>query len=107
MNSPFKNIHGAFEVFYDEDAVITTSDGTRTSFKVCVFTDGTADPLSDDMLDSEREDMTFIFKRKDWPFVKKLTRGATIKRLCDAKEYSVSDVKFDHALGWMIAAREA
>ena len=62
MKSPFSNMQGAFDIFFDEQATITTTDGKRTSFNVCVFTDGTADTFTDDMMESDRTDMTFVFK---------------------------------------------
>ena len=55
-------MQGAFDIFFDEQATITTTDGKRTSFNVCVFTDGTADTFTDDMMESDRTDMTFVFK---------------------------------------------
>lgn len=106
MNSPFTGIQGAFEVFFDEQATVTTTDGKRTTFEVCVFTDGTADPLTDDMMESDRVDVSFVFKKKDWAFVQKLTRGATIRRLRSNKDYSVSEAKYDTALGWIVNSRE-
>ena len=69
MKSPWKNNDDAFEPMFDEHASIITPDGKRTTFEVAVFVDGMADPLADDMMDTDREDVTFMFKQKDWAFV--------------------------------------
>lgn len=107
MTSPFLHIDKAFAPFFTEKISVKTNDGKRTSvLNVSVFTDGTSDPLTTDMMETEREDMTFVFNKKDWPFVKELQRGATIRRMMNSKEYSVSEAKFDEALGWIVTARE-
>lgn len=107
MKSPFENIDGAFAPFYDETITIQSKDGSSGTFEVSCFTDGTADPLTDDMMETDREDITFLFKKCDWAFVKKLQRGATIQRMANSKKYSVSEAKLDNALGWVVTAREA
>lgn len=71
-----------------------------------MFVDGMGDPVSDDMLDTEREDVTFVFAKKDWPFVKTLKRGATIRRGDVGTEYAVSESKLDNCLGWCVKARQ-
>lgn len=105
MKSPWKNNDDAFEPMFDEHASIITPDGKRTTFEVAVFVDGMADPLNDDMMDTEREDVTFMFKQKDWPFVQTLTRGASIIRCSSSKEYVVSEAKLDNCFGWVVVAR--
>lgn len=107
MKNPWKDISdAAFAPMFDEKAAVKTPDGKATSFEVAVFTDGTADPLADDMMDTDREDVTFAFKRKDWPFVQTLKRGAIVTRCGCGKTYSVSEAKLDNCLGWVVTARE-
>ena len=85
---------------------VKTNEGKRTSLQAAIFTDGMADPMSDDMLDTEREDVTFVFAKKDWPFVQTLKRGATVTRCCTNKTYAISDVKLDECFGWCVTARQ-
>lgn len=107
MQSPWKDIaDGAFAPMFDETIAVITSDGKNTSLKAAMFTDGMGDPVSDDMFDTEREDITFVFAKKDWPFVATLKRGAKIQRCKVGIEYAVSEVKLDNCLGWVIKARE-
>lgn len=81
MTSPFRHTDKAFEPFFTEKVSVRTNDGKRTSvLYAAVFTTGQAEPLADDdMLDTEREDMTFVFRKREWPFIQQLARGATIK----------------------------
>ena len=107
MKSPYEHIDKAFAPFFDEQIAVTTNDGSRTTvMHASVFTSGTSDPLTDDMIETEREDVTFVFNKGDWPFVKGLQRGATIKRMKSNKKYAVSEAKYDDALGWLVTARE-
>lgn len=106
MTSPWMIYDGAFCPMFDEDVAVVTHDGRKTSLKAALFTDGMGDPVSDDMLDTEREDVTFVFAKKDWPFVKTLKRGATIRCGDVGTEYAVSESKLDNCLGWCVKARQ-
>lgn len=107
MKSPWKDIDiRAYEPMFDEHASIKTPDGKTTTFEVAVFTDGIGDPLTDDMMDTEREDVTFVFKKADWSFVKNLTRGTIVTRCSYDKEYAISEAKLDNCFGWVVTARE-
>jgi hypothetical protein len=106
MKNPWYDTDAAYEPMFDEHASIETPDGRKNTFEVAVFTDGTGDPLTDGMLDSEREDVMFVFKKSDWPFVKGLTRGATLTRPERNKTYAVSEAKYDSCFGWVVTARE-
>ena len=106
MKSPFTDIDGAFMPFFDEEIVVTTNDGRTMMLSASIFTDGTSDPLTDGMMETEREDMTFLFRKCDWAFVKTLKRGDEIQRNANSKKYSVSEAKLDNALGWVVSARE-
>lgn len=106
MKSPWKDIaDGAYMPMFDETVAIAQG-GKQTSLKAAVFTDGMGDPVSNDMLDTEREDMTFVFAKKDWPFISTLKRGAKVERCSCGKTYVVSEATLDECLGWVIKARE-
>ena len=103
--SPFQDVNDAFDPMYNEDVVIV-HETERMTVEVAVFTNGTDDPLTDDLLDSERESIHLVCKRKDWAYVSKLLRGDTIKRTAtNGLMYSIYDVKFDALMGWCIYAR--
>lgn len=106
MTTPFTNVEDAFDVFFNETIAVKTPDGKSTPLRAAVFTDGMGDPLTDDMMDSQREEITFVFLKDDWPFVKTLKRGATITRCLIDKTYAVSEAKLDNCLGWCVTARE-
>ena len=106
MKSPWKDNDCAFAPMFDETVAFITPDSKKTSMRAAVFTDGMGDPVSDDMLDTEREDLTFVFCKKDWPFVKNVKRGTTLVRCnYNGLEYAVSEAKLDNCLGWCIKAR--
>lgn len=106
MRSPFHNISAAFVPMFDEAITIKTTDGKRDSFDIIVFTNGDGEPLSEDMMETDREDIDILFKKEDWSFAQHLERGAEIERMCLHKKYSVSSVRYDSALGWIVTARE-
>ena len=107
MKSPWKDISdSAFEPMFDEYVSIKTPDGKSTSLVVSMFTDGMSDTLTEDMMDTNREDVTFVFKKQDWPFVQTLKRGAVVIRCSCDKSYSVSEAKLDNCFGWVVTARE-
>lgn len=107
MKNPWKDISdGAFSPMFDETVAVITPDGNKTSLMAAIFTDGMGDPISDGMMDTEREDVTIVFAKKDWPFVSTLKRGAKIKRCKVGIEYAVSEAKLDNCFGWCIKARE-
>jgi hypothetical protein len=111
MKSPWtdSSLDDSFDIFYDESVEISDPKGTKkTTLKVAPFTYSTGETFSDDTLDTERKDMTFVFRRKDWPFLKDVKRGWTIKRV-DGKTFSVSDVLTDEqdAFGIVVTAKGA
>lgn len=69
MKSPFGNIDDAFAPMFDEKVAVKTVEGKETNLRACMFIDGDSDPLADDMMETERDDMIFMFQKKDWPFV--------------------------------------
>lgn len=105
MKSPWKT-DSAFEPMFDESIWLKSRDGQQNTVQAAVFTDNTAMPLDEDMLESDCEQLNFIVKRVDWPFVQKLTRGDTLKREdFNGKKYTIQDVVSDNALGLIIKAR--
>ena len=103
MTSPFDNTDKAFCVFYNEHVVITHG-GERQTIHANVFTDGMAEPLTEDALDTDMEEVLFVFRRKDWAYVSKLVRGDTVERE-DGAKYRVSSARRDAVMGWVIHAR--
>ena len=69
MKSPFRHIDSAFDVFYDEHIVVECKDGRKQILEVCVFTDNTGDVLAQDMIDTDREDISIAVKHEDWQFL--------------------------------------
>ena len=106
MKNPWKDNDGAYCDMFDEQVEVEAHDGKRTTMDCAVFTDGTGDPFSDDMLDTDREDITLVFAKKDWPFVQRLRRVDTIRRPdFNGLSYSVQEAKLDNCLGWCVKAR--
>ena len=107
MKSPFTHIDSAFEVFYDEQIVIECKDGRKQTLDVCVFTDNTGDVLAQDMIDTDREDISIAVKREDWQFLDNIGIQDTITRFVNSKcvKYKVSDVLDDCLMGKVIKAR--
>ncbi len=106
MQYPWHDTDDAFDVFFDETVAVKTADGKTTPLRAAVFLDGMADPLADGMMDTDRQDLVFVFLKQDWPFVKTLKRGATITRCSTDKTYAVAEAKLDNCLGWCVTARE-
>lgn len=107
MKSPFRHIDSAFDVFYDETILVECKDGKKQTLMACVMTDNTGDPLSEDMVDSTREDLNIVSRHCDWAFVQKLERGDKLTRICMNKKYVVQEVVEDFAMGFVIKARQA
>ena len=103
MKSPFENIDAAFAPMYDEDIWISRKDGQQTTVQASVFLDNTALPISEDMMDSDCEQINVLVRKCDWPFIKALVRGDVLKR--DGKRYTVQEVVSDGAMGLVIKAR--
>lgn len=59
--SPWGETDDPYNPMYDEVVGIKTTDNKTTSLRAAVFVDGFADPLSPDAMDTEREDLTFVF----------------------------------------------
>lgn len=104
MKNPFEDMDSAFEVMYTEPITMKTVEGV-CSLNACVMTDGTIEPLADEILESDVEQITILLKKTDWCLIDKIKRGDEITLVNSNKKYAVSDLLNDFALGWIIKAR--
>lgn len=105
MESPWKENDDAFMPMFTESIVLTHQKQKQT-ISAAVFTDNTGDALADDNLDTDREDIQIVCKRKDWAYISKLTRGDVVERIeVNGLKYRISDVQQDALMGWCIYAR--
>lgn len=105
MRNPWKEQDDAFDMMFDESIVVKHGDNKATVV-VSVFTDNIGDSLSEDTLDTTREDIKIVCKRKDWPYMSRLLRGDVIERTSyNGVKYKVLEAKFDALMGWCIYAR--
>lgn len=106
MGDPFKSIDKAFEPMMTEEVVVVTPDGQRQTIKAFVAVDNTGDPLCDEMMDTDREDINVTARAEDWYTVTKLERGAKLERpQLGNKKYAVQDVVMDSIMGLIVKAR--
>ena len=109
MRSPWEQIEEAFEPMYDEKVVIELKDnGGRLPISVIVFTDNTSDPINEEMLDSEMDEISILVSDRYWEDVlSKVKRGDVVIRPCKMKnvKYAVSSVTMDASMGLIVRAR--
>ena len=106
--NPWTDIEEAFKPMYDEKVVIELKDGGRLPIDVIVFTDNTSDPINEEMLDSEMEEISILVSDRYWEDVlSKVKRGDVVIRPCKMKKekYSVSSVTMDASMGLIVRAR--
>ena len=106
--NPWTNIEEAFKPMYDEKVVIELKDGSRLPIDVIVFTDNTSDPINEEMLDSEMDEISILVSDRYWEDVlSKVRRGDVVIRPCKMKngKYSVSSVTMDASMGLIVRAR--
>lgn len=106
MRDPFEGNEKAFDPMFTEDIVINTKDGKTQTLKCFVADDITADPMSDDLMDTQMKGIAVSFNRGDWAFIGSMTRGDKLYRAKNNKHYIVSEVLDDLAMGFIIKARE-
>lgn len=95
----------AFDPMYEESVIVRHDAGEQT-LRVIVYSDMTGEPISEDAIDTDREDITISCRKRDWAFVQSLTRGDKVVRSAtNGKTYAVKEAKFDAVMGWVIAAR--
>lgn len=105
MKNPWKDYDAAFAPMFTESIVLTHQDKKQT-LEVAVFTDNTGDALTEDMMDTDREDIQIVCNKRDWAYVSKLVRGDLVERTeVNGVKYKVSEVKHDALMGWCIYAR--
>lgn len=106
--NPWTDIEEAFEPMYDEVVVVETKNGSRQSLNVIVSSDSTGDALADDMIGSDRMDITIIVKKNEWRYLDKITEGDMVVRYLNGKEmkYRVSEIVDDFVFGRIINARQ-
>ena len=106
--NPWTDIEEAFEPMYDEVVVVNTKNGSRQSLNVIVSSDSTGDALADDMIGSDRMDITIIVKKNEWGYLDKITEGDIVVRYLNGKEmkYRVSEIVDDFVFGRIINARQ-
>ena len=105
--NPWTDIEEAFEPMYDEVVVVETKNGSRQSLNVIVSTDGTGDALADDMIGSDRMDITIIVKKNEWSYLDKITNGDIVVRCLYDKEmiYRLFEVFVYFVIGRIVSAR--
>lgn len=97
----------AFDCFFDETvSVLSIRDNVsrRVALPVCVFSDATAEPISDGLADTEMDQVSFVTREADWPFVQSLRRGDSIERT-DGSKWGVLSVRRDEVVGLIVTAR--
>ena len=108
MKSPFnENTIKAFKVFYDTPLIFSKKKGNFKETIWCsIFTDNTQDPLSDDAMDTNRESINIIKKKKKWSLLKSVERGDKIERSGFLKNryYTINNVMEDDIFGYVINA---
>lgn len=104
INSPWDADAEAFDPMFC-DPVTITHGGKKTTLNAAVFVSGTGDPLLDSSVETERDDITIVVRKTDWPYIQNLTRGDSIVRP-NGKRYKLSAVECDEIMGWCLAARE-
>ncbi len=106
MENPFDNIENAFEPFFNETVMVgLKGSALPQTVKAFVATDNTADPLSDEMLETECDAISVVIRKSDWQSISRIKRGDYIARTNPAKTYNVTGVQEDFALGFVIHAR--
>lgn len=109
MKSPWIDNDKAFAPMFTESIVISCKRSNKTikqTIEAAVFVDMTGDAISDNTLDTDREDIGIVCRKEDWAFVQKLLRGDSIERTeVNGVKYSVKEVKHDSIMGWVITAR--
>lgn len=97
----------AFEPMFDECVSIEPRNGMKTSRRCCIFLDNTSDPLSEDMSETNREDIILAFRDCDTKYINTLKRGDIVSRPeTGGTRYSVQAVTRDFLLGLIVKARE-
>ena len=79
--SPWKDNDDAFRPMFTESIVLSgiRENGTfKQTIEAAVFTDMTGDAMTDEAIDTDREDINICCNKSDYAFVQKLLRGDTV-----------------------------
>lgn len=110
MNSPFESsaFDKAVSPMFDELVAVTAvRDGAsrRQCLKVAVFDDADVEPIDENGLETGVEVIRCVASGNDWRFVRDcLVRGDRVRRQ-DGREYQVTKIGRDDAIGWAFNAR--
>lgn len=104
MKNPYdlKDFDRAFDPMFTDEIVVETSKGSQT-LKCVVFTDNTSDVLTNDMIDSDIEEISINIRKEDWWVMDEIEVGDSISR--NNQQYKVTNVVDDFALGKVIKVR--
>lgn len=109
MKSPWTDNDKAYSPMFTESVVISGTrgqDSFRQTIEAAVFVDNTGDALTDDAIDTDREDIDIVCRRKDYAFVQKLVRGDLVERTAyNGIRYAIKEIKNDAVMGLVISAR--
>lgn len=109
MKSPWIDNDKAFAPMFTESIVISGKRGNKTfrqTIEAAIFVDMTGDALTDDAIDTDREDINIVCRKKDYAFVQKLVRGDLIERTAyNGIKYAIKEIKNDSVMGLVINAR--
>lgn len=107
MKSPWTGNEKAFDPMFDESVTIHGNrDGVefRQTIATSIFQDITGDSLTEDTIDTDREDVNAVCRQEDYAFVHSLRRGDFLER-GSGKKYKVKEIKNDSIMGLVITAR--
>lgn len=77
----------------------------RQALKVSVFDDSTDEAMDENALESEAETISCVARSNDWRFIRDcMVRGDLVRR-ADGREYQVTKIAHDSAMGWIFKAR--
>lgn len=105
MKSPFRDIHKAFSIFFDERIVCIIKKDTKekkVSVDCCVMDDITSDGILDDTMDTDQRNFSIVTNQSCECL--SLQRGDKILT-CTNKKYAVMSVVDDKIFGKVIKAR--
>lgn len=107
MRSPWTNTDNAFEPMFNDVIEIVCSNGNRQTLSCVLLTDGTGEVLTNEMIGTDRQDISLNIKKEDWWFLKNVEIGDIINREVNGTKmtYSVSEIVDDFLMGKVIKAR--
>lgn len=97
----------AMKPMFNDVIEIVCSNGNRQTLDCVLLTDGTGEVLTDEMLDTDRQDISLTIKKEDWWYLKNIKIGDIINREVNGTimTYSISEIVDDFLMGKVIKAR--